>query len=191
MSEIQKEENRHLLKRQEKWIVMSSKEVKLLFGYYVFILIISFVWVAFSVLYHFEYSANGFSRYVGIFMFALPSGILGASIYYIRKLYKSCIQNLFDENVVDDKDYKYYRKIGAKMYFYIRPIVSGIFAVMLNMAILAGFNIINADISSGNNNFEFLIILLSFYVGFCNGKIIIHMDDKKDVAFNKIFRKSN
>lgn len=190
MAKIQKEvEKRHLLRRQEKWIVMSPKEVKLLFGYYVFILIISFAWVAFSVLYHFEHSVYGFSRYIGIFMFALPSGILGASIYYIRKLYKSCIQTLFAKDEVDDKSL-YYRKIGAKMYFYIRPIVSGIFAVMLNIAILAGINIMNADISSGNNNFEFLIILLSFYVGFCNGKIIVYMDDKKDVAFNKIFRKS-
>ena len=69
MSEIQKEENRHLLKRQEKWIVMSSKEVKLLFGYYVFILIISFVWVAFSVLYHKKQASVWASVFVGYLLY--------------------------------------------------------------------------------------------------------------------------
>ena len=93
----------HSLPNQEKWIILSTKELRFLFIYYMAILIISLSWIVFSVLFHYEFSENGFSNVVGIFMFAFPSGALGGGIYYIRKLYKSCIQNLVVETIEPSK----------------------------------------------------------------------------------------
>lgn len=166
----------HSLPNQEKWIILSTKELKHLFLYYVFVLIVSLFWIIFSVLFHYEFSKNGFSNVVGIFMFAFPSGALGGVMYYIRKLYKSCIQNIIVETIEPSKNNTYIRKIGAKMYFYVRPIFSAILASLVNMGIIAGFYIINNNPSINNEKFFLFIIVLSFYIGFCNGKIFVKMD---------------
>lgn len=172
--------NGHLLPRQEKWINFTREETKHLFIYYLILLIFSLLWIAFSVLYHYEFSEKGFSNIIGIFMFACPGGLLGAVIYYIRKLYKSCIQNLIE---VKSDDEALFRKIGAKMYFYIRPIISAILAILVDMGFIAGFYFINNQPDINNDKFFLFIILISFYVGFCNGKIIINMEKRsEDIA---------
>lgn len=172
-----KNKNEHLLSWQEKWINFTPKEIKHLFFYYIVLLLFSLLWITFSVLYHYEFSKQGFSNIIGIFMFACPGGLLGAVIYYIRKLYKSCIQNLIEVKSDDDA---FIRKIGAKMYFYIRPIISGVFAILVDMGFIAGFYIINSQLEINNDKFFLFIILISFYVGFCNGKIIINMEKRSD-----------
>ena len=62
------------------------------------------------------------------------------------------------------------------MYFYVRPIFSAILASLVNMGIIAGFYIINNNPSINNEKFFLFIIVLSFYIGFCNGKIFVKMD---------------
>ena len=182
----QTQKNTHSLSRQEQWIKMSYKEVKHVFTYYFILLVISLLWVTFSVLYHFEFSKLGFSNVVGIFMFAYPSGVLGADIYYIRKLYKSCIQNLIEEPI--SKDDQKITKIGAKVYFYIRPIISGILSILINIGIITGFYIINNQNDINNEYFFLLIILISFYIGFSNGKVIIRIEKHSADIINTIFK---
>lgn len=178
--------NKHSLTRQEKWINFTSTEIKHLFLYYILLLIFSLSWITFSVLYHYELSKDGFSNIIGIFMFACPGGLLGAVIYYIRKLYKSCIQNLIEVEVNDEN--AHIRKIGAKMYFYIRPIISGILAILVDMGFIAGFYFINNQPEINNDKFFLFIILISFYIGFCNGKIIINMEKRSEDVVNLIFK---
>jgi len=188
-NESKKNINKHLLPWQEKWINLTSKEIKHLFFYYVVLLIISIIWIAFSVLYHYEFSENGFSNIIGIFMFACPGGLLGAVIYYIRKLYKSCIQGLV--KVKSDED-SIFIKLGAKMYFYIRPIISLVLAMLVDMGFIAGFYFINNQPDINNDKFFLFIILVSFYVGFCNGKIIINLENRsEDVASFILKNKEN
>lgn len=177
--------NEHLLSRQEKWINFTPKETKHLFFYYIVLLIFSLLWISFSVLYHYEFSEKGFSNIIGIFMFACPGGLLGAVIYYIRKLYKSCIQNLIE---VKSDDEAFFRKIGAKMYFYIRPIISAILAILVDMGFIAGFYFINNQPNINNDKFFLFIILISFYVGFCNGKIIINMEKRSEDVANFVLK---
>ena len=169
-----KQENSHLLPLQEKWINMNVKEVKHLFAYYIFTLFISLLWMLFSIVYHYELSDNGFPDAIGIFMFAFPSGVLGATIYYIRKLYKSCLQKIVVDNPEDTSSETQLRKIGAKMYFYLRPPISGILAIFASIAIIAGF----------------FIVLISFYIGFCNGKIIFKMEKQSSEVIDSVFKES-
>ena len=70
--------NPHLLPLQEQWINMSVKEIKHLFAYYIITLIVSLLWILFSVPYHYKLSENGFSNMVGLFF---SSSVLGAIIY--------------------------------------------------------------------------------------------------------------
>ena len=117
-------------------------------------------------------------------MFACPGGLLGAIVYYIRKLYKSCIQNLI-EDISDDA--ALFRKIGAKMYFYIRPIISAILAILVDMGIIAGFYFIINQPEINNNKFFLFIVLISFFIGFSNGKIIINMEKQSGNIADFIF----
>ena len=188
MSQAEKQD--HSLANQEKWIIMSPKEVYHLFFYYVSILVVSLLTIAFSLFYHYEYSKEALSDTIGIFVFALPSGALGGVVYYIRKLYKSCIQNIIVENIEESTDNTYIRKIGAKMYFYIRPVFSAILAVITNMGTIAGFFLINNTPSINNDKFFLFTIVLSFYIGFCNGKILVGMDKQRD-AFSRLIIKEN
>lgn len=180
----------HALPNQEKWIIMSKKEVQHLFLYYIIIFAICLLWVTFSVLFHYEFSENGISNIFGIFMFAFPSGGLGGVMYYIRKLYKSCIQNIITESIEESKDNTYIRKIGGKMYFYVRPVFSAVLAAMVNVGTISGFYLINNNPSINNEKFFLFTIVLSFYIGFCNGKILIKMDKQSDTFANLIIKEN-
>ena len=180
----------HLLPLQEKWINMSADEIKCLFGYYIFVLILSLLWMTFSIIFHYEISENGFSNIVGIFMFAFPSGVLGASIYYIRKLYKSCIQKLVVDDPEDTSTETKIRKIGAKVYFYIRPLISGILAILASVALIAGFFLVNNQPTINNEKFFLFVVLISFYIGFSNGKIIFRMEQQSGDVINAMFKES-
>ncbi len=178
----------HLLPLQEKWINMSPKEIRRLFGYYIIILSISLLGLVFSIVYHYDLSKNGFTESQGILAFAFPGGVLGASIYYIRKLYKSCIQGIVVDNSKDTSTEAQLRKIGAKMYFYLRPLISGILAIIVSIAIIAGFFVINNQPSINNEKFFLFIALISFYIGFCNGKIIIKMEQHSNEAIDSVLK---
>lgn len=182
------QKNEHLLKTQEKWINLTDDEIKHLFAYYIIFMIASLLWMILSLLYHYELSKDGFSNLVGIFMFSFPSGILGATIYYIRKLYKSCIQELIKTNSADELPSANFKKIGAKMYFYLRPIISGILAILVNIGIIAGVCFVNNQPDINNDKFFFFVILISFYVGFCNGKLIINMEKTSESFAGLVFK---
>lgn len=182
------QKNPHLLPLQEKWIYMNAAEIKRLFAYYIITLIISLLWTTGSIVYHYELSENGFSNIIGIFMFAFPSGVLGATIYYIRKLYKSCIQKLVVANPSGSSSEAHIRKIGAKIYFYLRPLISGILAILASIALIAGFFIVNNQPSIDNEKFFLFIALISFYIGFCNGKLILKMERQGSDVIDSIFK---
>ena len=187
---IKNSSNPHLLPLQEKWINMNIDEIKHLFGYYITILILSLLWMTFSIIYHYEMSENGFSNMVGVFMFAFPGGVLGSSIYYIRKLYKSCIQKLVVDNPTDTSTETKIRKIGAKVYFYIRPLVSGVLAILASIALITGFFFINNQPSINNEKFFLFVVLISFYIGFSNGKIIFKMEQQSGDIINSMFKEN-
>lgn len=175
----------HLLPNQEKWITLTVKEVKRIFCYYLFLLIISFLWFIFDLVYQYELNDAGFSNIVGTIVFAFPCGVVGATIYYIRKLYKSCLQDLVvNSNVLD------YHKLGAKVYFYFRPIISGILSVLICIGIISGFYIFNNNLSINDNRFFLFISLISFYIGYCNGKIIIKIDEYGESIINLVFKEN-
>lgn len=186
----QDQKNMHLLPLQEKWINMDETEIKHLFRYYICALIVSLLWVLLSTAYHYVLSENGFPDIIGIYMFAFPSGVLGATIYYIRKLYKSCIQGLVADNQNDNDSEAKMRKIGAKMYFYLRPLISGILAILAGIAIVAGFFIVNNQPTINNEKFFLYIILISFYIGFCNGKIIFKMEQQSSEIVDTVFKEN-
>lgn len=166
-------ENPHALPTQEKWIKLSWKEVKNIFIYYCSIFIISLL--AFGVVIYRFVSIQ--TDNIGILLvFSFICGLLGSTFYYIRKLYKSCIQLLVDA----EENVNSIVALGAKMYFYFRPIMAATLAVFIILGIYGGFFFLQDQPAINAEKFYIFTALVAFAVGFSNGNIIVQLDRNKD-----------
>lgn len=166
-------DNPHALPTQEKWINLSRKDIKHIFTYYCTIFIISLI--AFGIIiYHFTgIQADN----IGILLiFSFICGLLGSTFYYIRKLYKSCIQLLVDTEL----NVNSIVSLGAKVYFYFRPIMGATLAVFIVLGIYGGFFFLQDQPAINAEKFYIFTALVAFIVGFSNGNIIVQLDKNKD-----------
>lgn len=160
----------HALPNQEKWIKLSYKEVKHIFLYYIGVLLFSILLCGWSLYKQFPHIGNDIVVYK-LMIIALGFGLLGSSLYYIRKLYKSCIQLLVEES--NDASIL---KIGAKMYFYLRPLIGAIVAALVILGVYGGFFVLQDRPPINTEKFYVFSALFSALVGFSNGKIIVRLD---------------
>ncbi len=168
-----KTNNSHLLPTQEKWVDMTKNEIKHIFVYYIVLYIISLL---LSVLFIWLLSGQHELSLVNLLIFSFLCGLLGSTFYYIRKLYKSCIQLLISP--FDEKNY--IRSLGVKIYFYFRPIMGATLATLIVLGIYGGFFFLQDNATINAEKFYIFASLLSFMIGFSNGKIIIQLDESKE-----------
>lgn len=158
-----------------KWIKLTKKELTILFVYYFILFLISLI---LSIFMFYKYGAtNDDEIKMGVLLLTSGScGLLGSTFYYIRKLYKSCIQNLIDGQY----DPAGIASIGAKVYFYFRPVMGAVLATLLIIGVYSGFFVLQDHPSLIAKKFYVFAGLLSFLFGFSNGKIIVKLDNSTD-----------
>ena len=166
-------DNKHELERKEKWIKLSEKEVKKIFNYYIAMFIVSLVLVYAAVNAIVNQTAISLKE---LLLFSFVFGIFGSTFYYIRKLYKSCIQMIVD---TQDRN-NLIVTIGVKVYFYFRPVMGAALAMLVILGIYGGFFFLQEQPTFDTKKFYIFSDLLSFLVGFSNGKIINKMDSSKE-----------
>jgi hypothetical protein len=109
------------------------------------------------------------------------SSLAGATIFYIRKLYKACI-NLDIVEPLSPEDR--IRQVGVFFYFFLRPAFSIVLSLVTIILIKSGIVLLteNSNIKS-----EFLLFssVISFFVGFSCGDYI----DKLEVFGKNIVNK--
>jgi hypothetical protein len=98
--------------------------------------------------------------------------LLGCSIYYIRKLYKSCI-NLDIQSPITDEDK--IRENGVLFYFLLRPIFSIGFGVLLFLTFKIGLNSVIQQYSLGDG-FVYACMFFSFFIGYNAGDVVDHFE---------------
>lgn len=170
------DKNTHALPNQEKWIKLSRAEVKHIFIYYIVLFAASLVAMILFIRY-FALTEETEIGIICIVLFSLICGILGGTFYYIRKLYKSCIQLLVN---VEDKTNNCIESLGAKVYFYFRPIMGAVLSVLIIMGIYGGFFVLLDQPSINSDKFYIFVAILAFLIGFSNGKIIVKIDNTTD-----------
>jgi hypothetical protein len=167
------------------WFKLSKSSAKRLLAYYGIILIISLSTSVYLVV---NYQMRDD---VSIFMKALLSAIafsvVGNSVFYVRKLYKACI-NLdisHPENTLDE-----IRQLGVVMYFLLRPLFSVVFAILMLIIFKAGISFMttNGELSEG---FIFTCMFFGFFVGYSAGDIVDVLETTGKSVVNKIFHKDN
>lgn len=172
-------DNPHALPTQEKWINLSKKEVKHIFIYYFIVFIFSLVIFGIIIC----CLVNTLEDNIGLLLlFSFVCGLLGSNFYYIRKLYKSCIQLLiYNENGSDS-----IVALGAKVYFYFRPVMGATLSTLIILGIYGGFFFLQDQPAINTEKFYIFTALLAFMVGYSNGNIIVQLDRSKDKISEKI-----
>ena len=166
-------ENYHALSIQEKWIKLSQNEIIHIFIYYFIMLFISLI-VSGVIISCFS---STLENILGILLLiSFFCGLLGSTFYYIRKLYKSCIQILIDTN----KDRDSIVSMGIKVYFFFRPIMGATLAVFVILGIYGGFFFLQDQPVINTEKFFLFSSVVSFFVGFSNGNIVIQLERNKN-----------
>ncbi len=104
---------------------------------------------------------------------------LGGSLYYIRKLYKACI-NLDVVNPISESDY--IREVGVFFYFFLRPIFSIAISIIFFVSMI---NLMMNFVESPKiaANFPYTIMFLTFFIGYSAGNVIDKFEKMgKDIA---------
>ena len=164
----------HALPLQEKWIKLSHDEVKHIFVYYVVIFFLSLAFCA-SFIYSGLPLDGGEIVLHRLMEFSFCFGLLGSTFYYIRKLYKSCIQCL-----IDSQHDIGFAGMGAKAYFYLRPVMGAVLAFLVIFGIYGGFFFLQDQPSINAGKFYIFSAIFYFLIGFSNGKIIVRLDNSTD-----------
>jgi hypothetical protein len=158
---------------EEKWVKLSEKTVKHIFYYYCFMFLFCTVFL-YILLTSQSILSDESIKLSHILSLSFIGGMLGSTFYYIRKLYKCCIQLLVDTQETS------IATIGTKMYFILRPIMGATLSAIVLIGIYGGvfFLIDQPDIYQ--SKFYIFTTVFSFITGFSNGNIIIKLDSSKD-----------
>lgn len=168
--------NSHKLPNQEKWITLTFSEVKHIFAYYIVIFLISLI-AMIAFIRHFTLVDSSEIKMTDTVLFSFICGLLGGTFYYIRKLYKSCIQLLFSTEAQVTTSIK---SLGVKVYFYFRPIMGGVLSILVILGVYGGFFVLLEQPAINSDKFYIFVVLLSFATGFSNGKLIVKLDNTTD-----------
>lgn len=107
-----------------------------------------------------------------VFLYSPVAGVLGSSIYYIRKVYRDLFQSVIIENSND-----HLKKIATVIYYYTRPLFAAAAALIIVLAIKTGFIFISSNAELDEKNFNYLCIIVSFLAGYQIGKILIKFEN--------------
>jgi hypothetical protein len=168
------------------WIKIKRKNIKNLITYYVTLLILGISIVVISLL--FEninvLCPDCFSISLVSIMGSIGTALIGSTIYYLRKIYKSCI-NIEIEYPKNEEDYL--KEIGALSYFYLRPIFAIVFALLIHISLKAGVKIITVKEARLSEGFIYLTMFMSFFVGFSAGDFLTYIQSKGKEIIEKVF----
>lgn len=119
------------------------------------------------------------------FFGSIGSGLIGSTIYYTRKIYKSLINgnlHLATNNKIDKL------RIGTFLYFVARPFISIGIALLIVLGMIASTFIMFAAEVNLTTGFQYLAMLISFFGGFSVGSFLPKLEEKGKSIANKILK---
>lgn len=169
----------------ELFFILSRNKIKFLFFYFSTLLIIGITLSALSLNYEI------FLRDQTITIISLIGGVgtalMGATIYYMRKLYKCSIKSIFS-NPKDDNGK--IREMGLFAYYLLRPVFSIIFSIIFHIALKASVSIVTVKETNLDTGMIFLTMIFSFFIGFSAGDIIDKLEFYSKEFIDKAIRSS-
>ena len=108
---------------------------------------------------------------------------IGSSIFYIRKIYKSCIQQKF---IIDEVDNYRILRFGTMIYYLARPLFAIGFSILIVIGIKSGSMLTSKSTIILDDGFLYLTMFFSFFVGFSTGQFIKSLEAKSNKIMEKI-----
>jgi hypothetical protein len=164
---------------KNEWFKLRKELIVFLFVYFLAITGIM-TYFLISGIFIFNSTANADIFYHSLITASLTS-ILGATVFYIRKLYKACINLDIIKPISDDDKI---REIGVFFYFFLRPIISLVLSIVILLILKSGINVL-ATSNELTKNFFYLSIIISFFIGYSSGDLI----DRFEILGKKVIDK--
>lgn len=159
----------------EIWYKLSNQKYNNLQFYFYILILVGIVLVVIALVYESYFQSLTLTTVAIIG--GIGSALIGSSVYYTRKLYKAAINLTFKPPInTDDK----MRELGILSYYYLRPLFSICFALLIHISIKSGVTIITVEETILDKGFIYVILFLSFFAGFGSGDILTLLESKKD-----------
>ena len=162
------------------WFKITKGAIIFIFIYYILLLTISasILFTQLSV----KLNSPEVITFTNTIFCSIFLSIIGAATFYIRKLYKACIN--LDVNQPKEESDKI-RQIGVIFYFLLRPVFAIVFSILIIIATKSGVGLL----SEGNLNsvrFFYYCLLISFFTGYSCGRFLDNMEKIKDKIAEKL-----
>ena len=169
---------------EENYFILSRKKIKCLFWYFGILLIIG---IALSV---FSLNHSEFYKELNITMVSIIGGIgtalMGATIFYMRKLYKSSISNVLTE---PESDKQKINELGLFIYYLLRPLFAISFSIIFHIGLKASVSIVTVKETNLAEGMIYLTMIISFFIGFAAGDVISKLEDYSKDIVNKTIKR--
>lgn len=161
--------------------ILSKGKIIFLFSFFIFLFLLGLVGSSLTLT-----SEKNFMSEYSISSLALIGGfstaLVGNTIFYIRKLYKLCISNNMKQNNDSSDNIS---EIGIFMYLISRPFFAIGFSLLIHIVLKSSISFVSINEVSLNNNFIYLITLLSFLSGFATGDFLTFLEEKSKKVINE------
>jgi hypothetical protein len=170
------------MSQETRWVKLSERTIIKLFVYYITLLLLSIG--MFLLIVYFEYIyKHSINKTILAIWGSMSMSLCGSSIYYIRKLYKLCIQDKIGAPNVENR----LQVVGILIYFVIRPVFAIMFGVLVVLGTNVGILSMTNDKINLNNGFIDFCMFISFIIGFSSGKVINNLENSSDKIIKKLF----
>jgi hypothetical protein len=175
-----------LVIENEEWLKLSNKRVRAIIVYYCILLVLGILGSIFALL-------SELNKWVGItdtstiaLIGSLSISTIGSSTFYIRKMYKKCINSEVNQpgNEFNDK----LQQLGVTVYFVIRPVFALGFSILVIIGLKAGILIMAQNDSILSSGFIYSAMFFSFFCGFSSGELINILERFGSTVLNNLFK---
>lgn len=164
---------------KHEWFKVSKASIYFLYTYLFTLLLIS-GGALFRSLYEFESSSA--AMFHRALLVGLESSVMGAAIFYIRKLYKACINlDILHPQTEEDK----IRAIGIFFYFFLRPFFAACFSIIGLLLLKSGIELLSESIAL-KKNFYYSAAIGSFVIGYSSGDFIDKLEEIGKSVVSKV-----
>lgn len=152
------------MNKKDKLIyTLSIKNIIFLLFYYLLLIIIGTINTIYTMN-SINYGNQNCNYLLCAFLGSVSIGVMLCSVYYIKCLYKACIDNRIEEknDII---------KIGNMGYFLFRPLFVVVFSIVFICFILSGMFVVTANLDYIlNEKFVYLCMVSCSFLGFSIGK---------------------
>ncbi len=170
---------------QTNWFFLSREKIKCLLTYFILLNVIGITLTLFALIYE---SVNlPFTLTVSIIAIigGFGTALIGSSVFYMRKLYKSSINK---EMEIPTTDKHKIRELGIFSYYLLRPLFALGFSLLIHITLKSSVHIITVKETRLDEGFLYLSMFLSFFSGFAAGDLITYIESKSEEWITKTFK---